>query len=112
LEPTSQRQKHAGTMNTTDDERPIKSATDKIRGLLGCELTCTLDDGRLVTGDFVCLDRLKNILLTNVVEERMIELPNEASIPTKRKLTQAMIPGKHLQQVRVSRKDYQRHATS
>lgn len=40
--------------------------------LLGSQLKVTLTDGRIVTGNFVSLDRLGNIVLENVIENRKV----------------------------------------
>merc|ERR1711862_745954 len=76
-------------------------------------LKCTLDDGRTVTGRFLCLDRLKNLVLSDVLEIRQIPIQNEQQTLAssnnnnnnnnnnkfeiyERQLSQAMIPGEHL----------------
>lgn len=41
--------------------------------LLGKRMKSTLSDGRTLTGTFICIDRLKNLILTDVTEERMID---------------------------------------
>ena len=41
--------------------------------LLGKEIKCTLSDGRNLTGKLICIDRLKNLILTNVTETRYID---------------------------------------
>lgn len=83
--------------------------------LLGKNILCTLDDGRTVKGTFLCIDRLSSIILTNnVVEERMIKtadyrqytsnnsnMNNPQTLPMKRLLAQAMIPGSRLVKVEV-----------
>ena len=40
--------------------------------LLGSQLKVTMTDGRIVTGQFVSLDRLGNIVLENVIENRKV----------------------------------------
>ena len=40
--------------------------------LLGSQLKVTMTDGRIVTGQFVSLDRLGNIVLENVMENRKV----------------------------------------
>jgi small nuclear ribonucleoprotein (snRNP)-like protein len=37
-------------------------------------LRITMTDGRIVKGHFICLDRKKNLILANVLEERFISL--------------------------------------
>jgi len=85
-----------------------------VRNLLnGHELKCTMDDGRTATGVLVCIDRLQNIILSNVVEERTVDssmyetakTPGQV-ITIKRRLSQAMIPGPHLVKVEVTKAVY------
>mmetsp|Transcript_14105 Transcript_14105/g.21538 ORF Transcript_14105/g.21538 Transcript_14105/m.21538 type:complete len:106 (-) Transcript_14105:279-596(-) len=89
-----------------------------MRRLLGKTLKCTLDDGRTATGKLICVDRLKNLILGHVVEERMVDSSfycdeeytaanGSKMIVTKRELTQAMIPGIHLVKVEVERSTYE-----
>ena len=40
--------------------------------LLGSQLKVTMTDGRIVTGQFVSLDRLGNTVLENVIENRKV----------------------------------------
>jgi len=83
-----------------------EAAADKVRSLLGEKIKCTLDDGRSVSGTFVCIDRLTNLILTDAMEERMIcssdySDTNDEKILTRRSLSQVMIPGERLQKVEV-----------
>jgi len=61
-----------------DDEQAIKDRkkasfeyTESV--LLGKRIKSTLSDGRTLTGILICIDRLKNLILTNVIEERLID---------------------------------------
>jgi small nuclear ribonucleoprotein (snRNP)-like protein len=45
---------------------------DTIHRLLGSRIRVTMTDGRIVTGKFTCLDRLGNIILEDVVEQRWL----------------------------------------
>lgn len=80
------------------------TSTEKVENLVGERIKCTLDDGRNVTGTFLCLDRLTNIILSNAVEERVISsadysnTTHEYMIVT-RNLSQVMIPGERLRNV-------------
>lgn len=47
-------------------------ALDTIHRLLGSRIRVTMTDGRVATGKFTSLDRLGNIMLTNVVEQRWL----------------------------------------
>ena len=87
-----------------------KEAQAYISSILGQKIKCTLDDGRTATGEFICLDRLKNIILQNVTEERLTIVPplrgndgecldDKQGFRRQRRLSQAMIPGKHLVKV-------------
>jgi small nuclear ribonucleoprotein (snRNP)-like protein len=86
----------------------MHSATsrEKVESLLGERIKCTLDDGRSVTGTFLCVDRLTNIILTNATEERMVystdysDTKDEKIIAT-RSLSQVMIPGERLEMLEV-----------
>ena len=51
--------------------------------LLGSQLKVTMTDGRVVTGNFVSLDRLGNIVLENVKENRKVAY----NIPTNDGIT-------------------------
>jgi len=94
--------------------------------LLGQQIKTTLSDGRNLTGTLICIDRLKNLILINVKEERLIDLlnykyrvnddDNDDSIddvnndkdkkPLKKKvfrlISQAMIPGSQLVKVEIA----------
>ena len=94
-------------------EEKEKTAQVFVKSILGRTIQCTLDDGRTATGVFICLDRLKNMILTNVEEQQRISSSKSPSdfgtdnnkyeeggaIYRKRRLSQAMIPGKHLVKV-------------
>lgn len=55
------------------DERRKKSFEYTKSFLLGKQIKTTLSDGRTLSGRFICIDRLKNLILTNVTEERWID---------------------------------------
>lgn len=94
--------------------------------LLGARLRCTLHDGRTATGTFICMDRLKNIILVDVWEERTIRPSDYGAsitttatttpgsnvsndcVPVRRELAQAMIPGKHLVKVEIDEELYEK----
>mmetsp|Transcript_18865 Transcript_18865/g.24273 ORF Transcript_18865/g.24273 Transcript_18865/m.24273 type:complete len:102 (+) Transcript_18865:79-384(+) len=84
-----------------------------VQSLLGCKVRCTLNDGRVATGRLVCLDRMRNMILTDCVEERWIDSidynNNDGNTVNHRKkvirrLQQAMVPGQFLQQVQIESK--------
>ncbi len=96
-----------------------QESRDVISSLFGKEILCTMDDGRTVRGKLLCVDRLRNMILSDVVEVRL--LPQRLQRPhllegvavacpsttesvdcySERRLSQAMIPGKHLVKVEV-----------
>jgi small nuclear ribonucleoprotein (snRNP)-like protein len=84
------------------------TAREKVQSLLGERIKCTLDDGRSVTGTFLCVDRLTNLILTNALEERMVYSADysdtkDEKIVTTRSLSQVMIPGERLQMLEVDK---------
>ncbi len=89
-------------------EMERQTAKDKVQRLLGQRIKCTLDDGRFVTGTFLCVDRLTNLILTNALEERMISSSDysdttDEQVLVTRNLSQAMIPGERLKKVEVEK---------
>jgi small nuclear ribonucleoprotein (snRNP)-like protein len=102
-----------------------RESRDVVSALFGKEIRCTMDDGRTVRGKLICLDRLRNMILRDVVELRL--LPQHLQRPhllegvavacpstakrgvahahvdnySERRLAHAMIPGKHLVKVEV-----------
>lgn len=79
-----------------------------MNSLIGQYITCTLNDGRVVRGKLVCLDRLRNLVLTNAVEERFVQQSDysnhgDKKIAVKRLLGQAMVPGSRLEKVEVEK---------
>lgn len=67
----------AGAAAATDDQATIdrkKASFEYTKSvLLGKRVKATLSDGRTLTGIFICIDRLKNLILTNVIEERLVD---------------------------------------
>lgn len=91
----------------------MPSAYSAVANLLGSEVLCTLSDGRTAQGKFVCIDRRRNMILSDCVERRRISTYDydtagtpEAFKLVERKLPQAMIPGDHLVKVEVRKKVY------
>eukprot|EP00584_Thalassiosira_punctigera_P018709 CAMPEP_0172563210 /NCGR_PEP_ID=MMETSP1067-20121228/99970_1 /TAXON_ID=265564 ORGANISM="Thalassiosira punctigera, Strain Tpunct2005C2" /NCGR_SAMPLE_ID=MMETSP1067 /ASSEMBLY_ACC=CAM_ASM_000444 /LENGTH=90 /DNA_ID=CAMNT_0013353609 /DNA_START=83 /DNA_END=355 /DNA_ORIENTATION=+ len=81
-----------------------------------------MTDGRVAHGNFVCLDRLGNIILDNVVERRRVayippgsskgagaELEKESIYEweTERSLSQAVIPGNRLAKVEIAKTEWE-----
>ena len=120
-------------MTTPPDEAP--DAQEAVSKLLGNTVICTLDDGRSLEGTLVCLDRLKNIILSSVTETRKVPLEEygaylEGLVPpvidssrlddkediidengcvvVTRKLSQAFAPGARLVKVEVTEKTWDR----
>eukprot|EP00522_Entomoneis_paludosa_P007145 CAMPEP_0172449790 /NCGR_PEP_ID=MMETSP1065-20121228/8397_1 /TAXON_ID=265537 /ORGANISM="Amphiprora paludosa, Strain CCMP125" /LENGTH=114 /DNA_ID=CAMNT_0013201529 /DNA_START=39 /DNA_END=383 /DNA_ORIENTATION=- len=98
-------------------DSPTKAAAAKmaVEGLLGTRIHCTLSDGRTATGRLVCVDRMRNLILTDCVEERRIDAVDynnntsdkSVSKTVVRQLQQAMVPGSQLVMVQISQPDYQ-----
>ena len=90
----------------------ISTSMAKVQNLVGERIKCTLDDGRHVTGTFLCLDRLSNIVLSNAGEERTISSADYSDtthehIIVTRNLCQAMIPGERLRKIEVDASTFQ-----
>lgn len=117
--------------------RPNEVADSKeaVPKLLGNTVICTLDDGRSLEGTLVCLDRLKNIILSSVTETRKVPLEEYGAylegldppiidtsrldgkediidengcVVVTRKLSQAFAPGTRLVKVEVTEKTWDR----
>mmetsp|Transcript_3678 Transcript_3678/g.5599 ORF Transcript_3678/g.5599 Transcript_3678/m.5599 type:complete len:136 (+) Transcript_3678:80-487(+) len=58
-------------------------ALDTIHRLLGSRIRVTMTDGRIASGKFISLDRLGNIMLEDVVEQRWLEYNDEPAADTK-----------------------------
>jgi small nuclear ribonucleoprotein (snRNP)-like protein len=76
-------------------------------------------DGRVAQGKFICLDRLGNIVLEDVIERREMKYHNETDEQkrvyrwdTERCLSQAVIPGDRLARVQIDKDEYQRRVGS
>ena len=91
---------------------------DTIHLLLGSKLRITMSDGRIATGKFICLDRLGNVTLENVVEHRRLAYisPSESGEgdeqklyqwDTERTLSQAVIPGSRLAKIEISKGEFE-----
>mmetsp|Transcript_12535 Transcript_12535/g.15750 ORF Transcript_12535/g.15750 Transcript_12535/m.15750 type:complete len:136 (+) Transcript_12535:133-540(+) len=115
-----------------------KRGKEIMEKILGCDIKCTLDDGRTATGKFLCIDRLKNLVLSDVIEVRKIPrlrrdcrdlakvanngaASNHSNVDAssddkhtmyERHLSQAMIPGKHLVKVEVDRRKFVERVSS
>ena len=131
--PHSSRRTNTTTMTTRPDE--VTDAQEAVSKLLGSTVICTLDDGRSLEGTLVCLDRLKNIILSSVTETRKVSREDYGSylegldppvidtnrlngkedvvdengcIVVTRKLSQAFAPGSRLVKVEVTQKTWDR----
>ena len=111
----------AGSSNTSkitcimEEENPLNT----IHLLLGSKLRVTMTDGRVAHGNFVCLDRLGNIILDDVVECRRVAyiapgLSEEGQEKnklyewnTERLLSQAVIPGNRLAKVEIAKTEWE-----
>lgn len=117
----------------------IADAQDAMSKLLGNTVICTLDDDRSLEGTFVCLDRLKNIILSSVTETRSVPLKEYGAylegldppvidageadgkediadengcVVVTRKLSQAFAPGARLVKIEVTQKAWNRTQTA
>jgi len=84
-----------------------RTAKEKIESLLGEKIVCTLVDGRKVKGELIVLDRKKNLILINAIEERIVMSKDysnttDQEIHVTRELSQVMIPGERLQKVEIT----------
>ena len=113
----------------------VADAQEAVSKLLGNTVICTLDDGRSLEGTLVCLDRLKNIILSSVTEIRKVPLEEYGAylegldppvivssrlddkediidengcVVVTRKLSQAFAPGARLVKVEVTEKTWDR----
>jgi len=114
------------TTSSSNINRRRQQAYDYTKSvLLGQQIKTTLSDGRNLTGTLICIDRLKNMILTNVKEERLIDPldykyrvnddnddesineDNNDKKPLKKKvfrlISQAMVPGSQLVKVEISK---------
>ena len=66
------------SLNSIINEGEPSNILKSMHLLLGSQLKVTMTDGRVVTGNFVSLDRLGNIVLENVIENRIVayDVPN------------------------------------
>ena len=60
------------SLNSIINEGEPSNILKSMHLLLGSQLKVTMTDGRIVTGNFVSLDRLGNIVLENVIENRKV----------------------------------------
>lgn len=118
------------TTTSSNDLRRRQQAYDYTKSvLLGQKVKTTLSDGRILTGKLICIDRLKNLILTFVKEERLIDpsdykyrvndhdddnvddnddnfVPDDSILRKKkvvRFISQAMIPGSQLVKVEIAK---------
>jgi small nuclear ribonucleoprotein (snRNP)-like protein len=109
----SSRQITASEINRTASSNIAFFPLPSMNSVIGQQISCTLNDGRIITGRLVCLDRLRNLVLTGVVEERVVlqaDYANsgDAAIRVRRELSQAMVPGSRLEKVEVERHIFDR----
>ena len=67
----------------------------QLESYLGHRLRATLSDGRLITGTFHCVDRLRNLILHDAYEQTPSTEGATATQP-ERRLGMVVVPGKHL----------------
>eukprot|EP00877_Chromochloris_zofingiensis_P000826 jgi/Chrzof1/10744/Cz05g10240.t1 len=64
------------------------AAVEKVRQLLYRRLKVTLTGGRVLVGDFACLDKQGNLILSNTNEF----IDNGSSKPTERQMGMVLVP--------------------
>lgn len=120
---------------TTRPDEIADAPQDAMSKLLGNTVICTLDD-RSLEGTFVCLDQLKNIILSSVTETRSVPLKEYGAylegldppvidaggkedivdengcVVVTRKLSQAFAPGARLVKIEVTQKAWNRTQTA
>ena len=69
---------------------------DELSSYLGHRLRATLSDGRLITGTFHCVDRLRNLILHDAYEQAPSASGDAAHLAPERRLGMIVVPGKHL----------------
>ena len=84
-----------------------RATKDTVEALLGKRITCTLADGRTVDGDLIALDRRKNVILVNALEERVVlsrfySNNTDKEVAVSRALNQVMIPGERITKVEIN----------
>ena len=119
------------TANSAQEQSTLPNT---IHLLLGSKLHVTMTDGRVARGNLVCLDRLGNIILENVVEcrrvayipppvasnieeisseggkEKILQCNDEQTVykwDTERSLSQVVIPGDRLAKVEIAKKEWE-----
>jgi len=82
--------------------------------LIGAKLRVTMTDRRVATGRFVCLDRLSNVVLEDVVELRRVAYVSKRGNQmetqeweTSRSLSRAVVPGDKLAKVEIAREEWE-----
>jgi len=55
-------------MTTTEDDDAVMMTKERARGLIGAETRCVTRDGRVFIGTLRCVDKQKNIILSNARE--------------------------------------------
>mmetsp|Transcript_16260 Transcript_16260/g.45077 ORF Transcript_16260/g.45077 Transcript_16260/m.45077 type:complete len:135 (-) Transcript_16260:1458-1862(-) len=115
-----QQQSSSPSSSPPSSPQPQNKLVTAVHAILGKKISCTLSDGRKLSGTLVCVDRLKNVILCNVTEERTIDPSHYNNsqenkgkrCQIERKLSQALIPGKHLVRVEVPRPVYDHHLSN
>eukprot|EP01041_Mallomonas_annulata_P003457 gene3457-6883_t len=72
-------------------------ALDKVRDILGSIIRIQIKDGRIIEGEFQCMDRELNIVLAGATEYHNLQEVDFTDPPDIcRRLGMAMIPGHHI----------------
>ena len=84
---------------SSEQKQEAKEQTPKeqLTSYLGHRLRATLSDGRLITGTFHCVDRLRNLILHDAYEQApSIDSGAATHLAPERRLGMIVVPGEHL----------------
>merc|ERR1712072_1565833 len=86
-------------MKISGSEADALAAKGFIRALMDTSVRVTISDGRLITGQLWCFDNVKNLILLNCQETRVVQ-----GLEHRRPLGPlVMVPGKHITKIEASR---------
>lgn len=69
---------------------------DFTKFVTGSTLRVKISDGRVIEGEFACLDRDLNIILNKAIEFFSMDAMENGNEETSKTLGQAMVPGAHI----------------
>lgn len=82
----------------TSNTAEIETLTNEVKSYIDKPMRVILVDGRVITGNFQCLDRETNVVLSNAKEYYDVQedLNLEADLVSCRELGLSVIPGKNI----------------